>query len=280
MEAKISVKKNAEISFSFDNQKREPNTKENSKLQAKVTVKFNLISKLTLGPTAGQPQSILLEINLGNKMPTFWKQMRTNATVKKPKWTQVANTEGYYFPFNSLDECGFIIKEHSSTIIKAYTDKRNLVNSNGQPDMYRRISESFQKLKETPGIGILDIRDFDHQPEIRTSLEETKLLPTNTAIKIEPIHTGEPNPRTDSSMSGMLLKNRIPLQTEKHTQRKPGYVPTQRGSQYPICNGQSHSVPQGFPKHPETIETQPPLDFMGPSRPISYPPSVPLNNNR
>jgi hypothetical protein len=92
MEVRISVKKNAEISFLFDNQKKEPNTKENSKLQAKVSIKCNMISKLTFGPM--QSQGILLELNLGNKMPLFFKQTRTNASVKKPKWTQVTNTEG------------------------------------------------------------------------------------------------------------------------------------------------------------------------------------------
>ncbi len=93
MEAKISVKKNPEISFTFDNQKKDPNTKEGSKLQAKVTAKCSLIKKLTLGPLLGQPQTILLEIIM-EKMPTFSKQMRSSASVKKPKWTIVSNTEG------------------------------------------------------------------------------------------------------------------------------------------------------------------------------------------
>lgn len=93
MEAKISVKKNPEISFVFDNQKREPNMKENSKLQAKVTIKCNLISKLSFGPIASKPSQILLEITT-DKLPSFSKQVRMNATVKKPKWTPVENTEG------------------------------------------------------------------------------------------------------------------------------------------------------------------------------------------
>jgi len=123
----------------------------------------------------------------------------------------------------------------------------------------------------------LDIRDFDHQPEIRTSLEETKVPPTNTAIKIESMNTGEPNSRTDISMSGMLSKNRMPSSIEKYSQRKSGPVPIQGGSQYPIYNGQSPSVAQGFPKYSENMETQPPLDFICSSRSIHY---VSLNNNR
>lgn len=99
METKISMKKNAEISFTFDNQKRDPNTKEGSKLQAKATIKCALIKKLTLGPLAHQPQTVLLEIET-EKPPMFSKQMRSSASVKKPKWTAVADTEGTLFRNN------------------------------------------------------------------------------------------------------------------------------------------------------------------------------------
>ena len=93
METKISIKKNPEISFTFDNQKKDPNTKEGSKLQAKATLKCNLIKKLSMGTLPHQPQTILLEIET-DKLPTFSKQMRSSASVKKPKWTVVNDTEG------------------------------------------------------------------------------------------------------------------------------------------------------------------------------------------
>ena len=93
MEAKISVKKNPEISFTFDNQKKDPNTKEGSKLQAKAVIKCSLIKRLVLGPSATQPQNAALEI-LMDKTPAFSKQMRSSASVKKPKWTPVNDTEG------------------------------------------------------------------------------------------------------------------------------------------------------------------------------------------
>ena len=93
MEMKISVKRNPEISFTFDNQKRDPSIKEKSKLQAKVTIKCQQIKKLTLGPIQSQPQTILLELTT-EAIPSFSKQTRSNASVKKPKWTPVTDTKG------------------------------------------------------------------------------------------------------------------------------------------------------------------------------------------
>lgn len=94
MEGKLSVKKSPEITFTFDNQKKETTARENSKLQAKATVKCSpadKLEKLSFGPAPGQPDRFLLEIV--GKMPIFAKQMRSNASVKKPKWTGVNNTE-------------------------------------------------------------------------------------------------------------------------------------------------------------------------------------------
>jgi hypothetical protein len=123
------------------------------------------------------------------------------------------------------------------------------------------VCESFQKLKDT--IGVIDIRDFDHQLEVKSPQEETKYIPTSTTIKTDSIYPGELNPRVDASMSGMLSRNRAPS-TDKYGQRKPGLVPI--NSQYPMYNGQSPSMAQGYPGMEQ------PLDTMNASRP--YPPSV------
>ena len=93
MEMKISVKKSSEITFFFDNQKKDPNTKEGSKLQTKAVFKCNLIKKIVVGPTMKFPLAIQIEIET-EKLPLFSKQSRSNATVKKPKWNPVSNTEG------------------------------------------------------------------------------------------------------------------------------------------------------------------------------------------
>ena len=122
MEIKLSIKKTPEISFSFDNQKKDPNTKEGSKLQAKASLKCNLIKKLAVKPMSHKPQTIIMEIEIA-RLPVFTRQMRTSAAVKKPKWTTVENTEGNV-KFNVVEECGFTIPTSTDkNVINAYISK-------------------------------------------------------------------------------------------------------------------------------------------------------------
>jgi hypothetical protein len=93
LEMKISGNKNSEISFVFDNQIKDPYSKEGSVLHAKVTMKCTSITKMVVDDKADQGRYALFELHSG-KTPGFYKQTRSNASVKKPKWTTVSNTEG------------------------------------------------------------------------------------------------------------------------------------------------------------------------------------------
>eukprot|EP00826_Nyctotherus_ovalis_P014737 TRINITY_DN1412_c0_g1_i6.p1 TRINITY_DN1412_c0_g1~~TRINITY_DN1412_c0_g1_i6.p1 ORF type:complete len:429 (+),score=32.19 TRINITY_DN1412_c0_g1_i6:341-1627(+) len=269
MEVKISVKKNPEISFTFDNQKKEQTVRENSKLQAKATVKCSPADKLgrvSFGPAPGQPDRFLLEI-IG-KMPIFSKQMRSNTSVKKPKWTAVNNAEGST-AHNPVVECNLIIPTLEPTVIRAYVLRENLIADNVPTELYKKTYETLRKLENA--VRVLDLKDFNQTVELKP-YEELKGI-SNPPVKTEPSYEVAPNQRMDKAMSSMVSRNHAPVMGDKYGQKRAGHIHMPPGAQFPIYNGQSPSMHQGgVPRYPEagTVEVQPPAEAVNFSRSAPY----------